>query len=103
MDSFDRRNNSEKRSFLRVATEMPVEVQYEGHTINGTCKDLCATGLQVETPIPLTLNSTVTVCIKTSDEAGKLPPFRVKATVARLVPNDDSDTTYGLEITEVIE
>lgn len=100
MAPFDRRNNSEKRNFLRVETETPVEVLYDGHTLTGTCKDLSATGLQVETPIPLKLDSEVTICIKPS---GKLPPFRAQATVARQVPAEDSATTYGLIINEILE
>lgn len=103
MDSFDRRNNREKRRFMRVETETPVEIRYEGHTLTGTCKDLSATGLQVETPIPLTLNTQVTVCIQPNDIGGKLPPFKALTTVARLVPAEDSDTTYGLIINEILE
>ena len=45
MTSFDRRYNSEKRDFMRMETDTPIEVLYEGHTLTGTCKDLSATGL----------------------------------------------------------
>jgi len=103
MDSFDRRHNNEKRGFMRVETEAPVEILYEGHTLTGTCKDLSATGLQVEMSIVLTLDTQVTVCIQPNDIGGKLPPFRALATVARLVPNESSDTTYGLIIDEILE
>jgi len=103
MDSFDHRHNSEKRGFMRVETEAPVEILYEGHKLTGTCKDLSATGLQVETPIPLTLDTQVTVCIMPNAVGGELPPFRALATVARLVPVEDSDTTYGLVIDEILE
>jgi len=103
MESFDRRHNSEKREYLRVETETPVEISYEGHSFSGTCKDLSATGLQVETPIALPLGTQLTVCIQPSDLAGKLPPLRALATVARLVPNASSDTTYGLIIDKILE
>lgn len=100
MSSFDRRNNTEKRDYLRIETEAPVEVLYDGHILTGTCKDLSATGLQVETPVPMKLEAQVTICIKPS---GKLPPFRAEATVARQVPVQDSATTYGLVITKILE
>lgn len=103
MASFDLRNNGEKREFLRVETDTPVEVLYEGHTITGTCKDLSATGLQIEMPIALALNAQVTICIKPNDMREKLPPFRANATVARHVPNERCDTTYGLVINEILE
>jgi hypothetical protein len=103
MASFDLRNNSEKRDFLRVETDTPVEVLYQGNTLTGTCKDLSATGLQVEMPIALSLNADVTICIKPNDMSEKLPPFRANATVARRVPNENCDTTYGLVINEILE
>ena len=103
MTSFDRRYNSEKRDFMRMETDTPIEVLYEGHTLTGTCKDLSATGLQVEMPIVLSLDSQVTVCIKPDCIGGKLPPFKALATVARLAPNDNSETTYGFIINEILE
>lgn len=103
MASFDLRNNGEKRNFLRIEINTPVEVLYEGKTLVGNCKDLSATGLQVEMPIALSLNTQVTVCITPNDMGEKLPPFRARATVARLVPNEDNDTTYGLIIDEILE
>jgi len=103
MDTFDRRNNSEKRKFMRIETEAPVEISYEGNTLSATCKDLSVTGLQIETSLPLTLNTQVTICIQPNDIGGKLPPFRALATVARLVPVEGSDTTYGLTIDEILE
>jgi len=103
MTSYDRRYNSEKRDFMRMETDAPIEVIYEGHTLTGVCKDLSATGLQVEMPIALSLGSQVTVCIKPDCIDGKLPPFRALATVARLVPNDNCDTAYGFIINEIIE
>jgi len=103
MDSFDRRHNSEKRNFLRVETEAPIEILYEGDKLTGTCKDLSSTGLQIELSIALTLGAQVTVCIQPNDIGGKLPPFKALATVARQVPNENANITYGLIIDEVIE
>lgn len=103
MDSFDLRNNSDKRHFMRVETDTPIDVVYEGHTLRGTCKDLSATGLQLEMPTALVLDTQVTICIMPNDEAGKLPPFRALATITRLVANEHNDTTYGLVIDEILE
>lgn len=103
MDSFDLRNNNDKRHFMRVETDTPIDVVYEGRTLRGACKDLSATGLQVEMPITVVLGAQVTICIMPNDEAGKLPPFRALATITRLVTNEQSSTTYGLVIDEILE
>ena len=62
MTAIDRAYN-EKRSFIRMKINTPVEVKVAGNRLQGVCKDLSGSGLLVETREEVALGTDVEVYI----------------------------------------
>lgn len=99
------RDYQEKRNFIRMRVETPVEISlHNGEELHeGTCVDLSGGGLLVEMQTLLPVGTKLEVNIASSH--GHSPMLRAKATVTRIVSQPDSverPCKLGLEIDEVI-
>ncbi len=92
----------EKRNFIRMKVETPVEVTFGDKTVEGICHNLSGGGLYITSPEPLPLGNALEIAV--SSTHGHHPVLRAAAKVSRL----ESDTTarpchIGLEIIAVLE
>ena len=95
------RDYSEKRNFIRMQMNTPVEIILEPskELLNGTCLDLSGSGLQVLMDRSLPTGSKMEISIK--PPYGDSPIMRANAEVTRV---DEANDEYlvGLEILEML-
>lgn len=99
------RDYQEKRNFIRMRVETPVEINTlaDEEFYEGTCVDLSGGGLLVEMQTLLPVGTKLEVNIASSH--GHSPMLKAKATVARIVSQPEAvehPCKLGLEIDEVI-
>lgn len=94
--ALDYRAWSEKRNFIRMKINTPVQVAHGATHFTARCKDLSASGMLVESDEQLPLGSIVQLLI--DQEGDKRLPFRATAEVARLEPAGSGHFTLGLSI-----
>jgi len=95
----DNRAWSEKRNFIRMKINTPVNIEHGTTRIVARCKDLSGSGMLVESEQQLPLGSVVELYI--DQEGEKRLPFRATAEVARVEPSSGGSFTLGLSITSI--
>ena len=99
--TLDNQAYSEKRSFLRMKIDTPVEVKLtaEGETLDGVCQNLSGSGLSIAVDSALPLGTEIEVTL--ASEHGHHPMLKAKAKVIRASENG-SGHILGLEILEML-
>lgn len=97
-----RQDFHEKRNFIRMKVDAPVEVTFGDKTLKGICHNLSGGGLYITSPEPLPLGNALEIAV--SSTHGHHPVLRAAAKVSRL----EGETTarpclVGLEIISVLE
>ncbi len=95
----DNRAWSEKRNFIRMKINTPVNIEHAGKTFIARCKDLSGSGMLVESEEQLPVGSIVNLLI--DQEGDKRLPFRATAEVARVDAAGTGSFTIGLSITSI--
>lgn len=92
------RNYTEKRNFIRMKVDTPVEL-----TINGTglkvraiCKDLSGTGMLVEVEDAIEIGTELVVAITSGKN-----PFEADAAVSRSRSSSNGRFIIGLKISDI--
>lgn len=92
----------EKRAFIRMRIDTPVEIDVGDRRIVASCRDLSASGMLIASDQPLELGTEVAITIE--QEGDNRLPFKATATVARCEPAESgSGYTVGLSITAIHE
>ncbi|MDX9874071.1 MAG: PilZ domain-containing protein [Spongiibacteraceae bacterium] len=89
----------EKRSFIRMRIDTPVQVTHSGQTFVARCKDLSGAGMLITCDRKLAINDLTEVCIE--QEGPNRFPFRASATVSRIEPGAAGEYDIGLTLTEI--
>jgi len=89
---------SEKRNFIRMKIDTPVELRHGGETLMAQCRDLSGSGLLLNCTKALPLNVDVEVHI--AQEGDNRQPFNATAKVVR-VDATDGGFIIGLALTEI--
>ena len=93
------RNYTEKRNFIRMKVDTPVDLVIAGsaaRTVKAICKDLSGTGMLVETEEALELGTELVVSITTGKN-----PFEADAEVTRSRTATNGKFIIGLKIKEI--
>lgn len=98
--ALDRAYN-EKRGFIRMRIDAPVQVEAGASRFTARCKDLSGSGMLVAAAQPLEVGQEVNLTI--DQEGGNRLPFRATASVARCEAQPGSDYIIGLSITAIHE
>ncbi|MBB3168978.1 PilZ domain-containing protein [Simiduia aestuariiviva] len=100
--SLANRAYSEKRNFIRMRIDTPVEITLdEDQTLNGLCCDLSGGGMAVEVDRALPVGTQLTISLSSSH--GHNPMLRAKAHVARVLSGPNERCQLGLEIDELLD
>lgn len=99
------RNYQEKRNYIRMRVEAPVDMKLEsdGTELVGKCRDLSGGGMMIEIASTLPVGSEAEVTIASGH--GHSPMLRAKAKVTRVISQPDVEAQpclLGLEIIEVL-
>lgn len=103
--NFASRDYQEKRNFIRMKVDTPVDVQVlaKGEHFHGKCRDLSGGGLLVELPTALPVGTEAEVSIKSTH--GHSPMLQARVRVSRVDAQPDSiahPCMLGMIIEEVI-
>lgn len=103
--SMNSRDYLEKRDFIRMRIDSPVEVHIAGHDspISGMCRDLSGGGMLIEVDTALPAGSEVEVTLASNH--GHAPMLRAIAVVTRISgdANDESGTQkVGLQLKDIL-
>lgn len=93
---------SEKRNFIRMRIDSPVEIELTTNHSNftGVCTDLSGGGMSVEVNKALPIGTELTISLASSH--GHNPMLRAKAHVARLSSGPNETCILGLEIDQLL-
>lgn len=92
----------EKRNFIRMTVETPVEVTFGDKTVRGICHNLSGGGMYITTPEPLPMGNALEIAL--SSNHGHHPVLRAAAKVSRLEGETaEPPCRVGLEIIAVLE
>lgn len=97
----EQRAYSEKRNFIRMKINAPVEVTAGDQKFTARCKDLSGSGLLIQTEQAIALGTAVEVLIE--QEGEKLLPFRATGEVVRVDPVNPSGFILGLSLNAIHE
>ncbi len=89
---------SEKRNFIRMKIDTPVQLRCNGDTVTAHCRDLSGSGLLLASEQALPLNADVEVHI--AQEGENRQSFNASAKVVR-VDEADSGFIIGLALTDI--
>lgn len=97
------REYSEKRSFIRMKVNTPIQVSLDGGTrvIEGICQDLSGGGLLLTIDEELAIDTELKVSV--NSPVGHAPMLEARCTVARVKPGPKDIYLVGLEIQEVLD
>lgn len=99
------RTYQEKRSFIRMRVETPVNIQTtSGIRLNGTCHNLSGGGMYLSLPEILPVGEELEVAL--TSHHGHSPMFRARTSVCRVHSQPDTISKpcfVGLKILEVLE
>jgi len=92
----------EKRNFIRMKVETPVEVTFGDKTVLGICHNLSGGGMYITSPDPLPMGNALEIAVSSSH--GHHPVLRAAAKVSRLEGENTTRPCHvGLEIIAVLE
>ncbi|MFT3930702.1 MAG: PilZ domain-containing protein [Spongiibacteraceae bacterium] len=97
----EQRAYSEKRNFIRMKINAPVEVSAGNEKFTARCKDLSGSGILIQTDRALALGTAVEIYIQ--QEGDKLLPFRATGEVVRVDPVNPSGFILGLSLNAIHE
>jgi hypothetical protein len=97
--NFVGRTHEEKRNFIRMKVETPLEVHVGERELHGFCHNLSGGGLLVSLSEPLSLDTELEVQV--NSHFGHRPVFRAITRVCRIHPQ--SPHLLGLEILQRLE
>ncbi len=102
---YSSREYLEKRDFIRMRIDSPVDVLIAGETgaVQGICRDLSGGGMLIEVESRLAANTEVEVTLASSH--GHAPILRANATVVRIEGDTGSDGSLnrvGLRLKNVL-
>ncbi|WP_026375046.1 PilZ domain-containing protein [Aestuariibacter salexigens] len=94
----------DKRNFFRMMVNSPCELKIEDdestRTLQAVCKDISATGMSFEIEeSSIEMGTQVQVCIEST--SSQIPSLSATAKVVRCVPQSDTSSIIGVEITEM--
>lgn len=95
------RAQSEKRGFIRMRIDTPVQLTAGSEQFTARCKDLSGSGMLIATERALTPGTELNVTIEQNGD-NRLP-FRATATVARCEPDPEETYIVGLSLTAIHE
>lgn len=100
--TFANRAYNEKRNFIRMRIDSPVELEIvgEGENLKGLCCDLSGGGLSVEVEKALPVGTKLSICLTSSH--GHNPMLRAHAHVARVIAGPEETCILGLEIDQLL-
>lgn len=99
--SLANRAYSEKRNFIRMRIDSPVDIELDAdQSLTGICCDLSGGGMSVEVDRALPVGTQLTLSLSSSH--GHNPMLRAKARVARVSAGPNERCTLGLEIDELL-
>jgi c-di-GMP-binding flagellar brake protein YcgR len=96
------RDFDEKRNFIRMKVDTPVQVKVstdEAET-TGICHDLSGGGMLLSLDNELALNTELTVTV--ISKHGHNPMMKARCSVARIEPHSANTSMIGVEILEII-
>jgi len=94
--ALEHRAYDEKRSFIRMKINTPVQVQLGGEHFTARCKDLSGSGMLLQSDRELALGAQVEVHI--DQEGENRLPFNASAQVVRVDAVNPSGYILGLSI-----
>ena len=99
--SLANRAYSEKRNFIRMRIDSPVDIHLEEEDdIQGLCCDLSGGGMAVEVSRALPVGTALTISLSSSH--GHSPMLKARAHVARVSAGPNETCVLGLEIDELL-
>lgn len=96
----EQRAYNEKRNFIRMKINTPVQIQAGNESFVARCKDLSGSGVLILSERALALGTTVEIGIEQEDN-DKHPPFRATGEVVRVDPVNPSGFILGLSLTAI--
>ena len=100
MSLFDR-DFSEKRNFIRMKVNTPLTIQHAGKSYDGSCQDLSADGMSVDTEASFQLGDQLEVLIE--QQGSFHQGFQAIAEVARIQDNGNGNYNLGLTIKQILD
>lgn len=94
--ALEHRAYDEKRNFIRMKINTPVQVQCGGERFTARCRDLSGSGILLQSDRELTLGTEVEIHI--DQEGDNLLPFDASAQVVRVDAMNPSGYILGLSI-----
>lgn len=97
------REFSEKRDFIRMQIDSPVDMtlEHDGDTLSGTCLNLSGGGMMIEVNRVIPVGTVVEVTV--SSGHGHNPMLKANAVVNRVTAEASETCTLGLEIKALID
>lgn len=95
------RAHSEKRGFIRMRIDTPVQVTHGTERFTARCKDLSGSGMLLATERPVAVGTELEVSIE--QDAANRQPFRATATVIRSDPDPEGSHILGLSLISIHE
>jgi hypothetical protein len=95
----EQRAYSEKRNFIRMKINAPVEIKAGNEQFTARCKDLSGSGILIQTDRAVPLGTSVEIFIQQDGE--KLLPFRATGEVVRVDPVNPSGFILGLSLSAI--
>ncbi|HEY3699256.1 MAG TPA: PilZ domain-containing protein [Spongiibacteraceae bacterium] len=92
----EHRAYNEKRNFIRMRINTPIEIQAGGERFTARCKDLSGSGVLIQTDRALALGTAVEIFIQ--QDGDKLLPFRATGEVVRVDPVNPAGFILGLSL-----
>ncbi|WP_426357618.1 PilZ domain-containing protein [Pseudocolwellia sp. HL-MZ19] len=96
-------NYDDNRDFYRMMINSQVTVTIIDDEVNSTviavCRDLSATGMAIEMPHPIALDTNVRVHVDAS--GGSIASLDVKGKVVRCIPESEECYLLGINISEI--
>jgi len=91
---------NEKRSFHRMEINLPIEIQKDGFSYQGTCNDLSSTGMRITfNNNELYANDEVEILLNTNDE--RFLPLHAVAKLLRVSETEQGGFSAAVEFVEL--
>ena len=97
----EHRAYSEKRNFIRMKINTPIQIEAGGDKFLARCKDLSGSGVLIQSDRALALGTMVEIFI--DQDGDKLLPFKATGEVVRVDPVNPSGYIRGLSLNAIHE
>lgn len=95
----EHRAYNEKRNFIRMKINTPIQVTVGNEQFVARCKDLSGAGVLIQTDRAVALGTTVEIYIE--PDGDKHLPFRASGEIVRVDPVNPSGYILGLSLTAI--